>query len=166
MSIDRVVVDKARLPGLDLVRAMAISWVIVYHASIMSLVPNPELWFFQFGWIGVDLFFVLSGFLIASQILRPFAIKEKPAYAKFALRRLLRTVPAYAAMVLIYFKIPQFREQASIQPLWQFLTFTGNIFFVADAPKAFSHVWSLCVEEQFYLLFPLVVALLSIRPSA
>ena len=154
------------MPGLDFVRAIAIGWVMIYHASIMNLVPDPDHWAFNFGWVGVDLFFVLSGFLIASQLLRPFASGSRPDYMRFCSRRLLRTLPAYAVMVALYFLVPALREQPDIQPFWQFATFTENLLFDISTPKAFSHVWSLCVEEQFYLIFPFAVAILARLRSA
>ncbi|HEX4736859.1 MAG TPA: acyltransferase [Allosphingosinicella sp.] len=155
-----------RRHGLDIVRAAAIAWVMVYHAMNLGLVPDPDHWLVSFGWMGVDLFFVLSGFLIASQLLKPWAEASRPAYGRFFARRLLRTLPAYVAILLVYFLIPGAREWPDSQPLWQFATFTENLLFEPTGPKAFSHVWSLCVEEQFYLVFPAVVALLAWRPSA
>jgi peptidoglycan/LPS O-acetylase OafA/YrhL len=154
-----------RLPGLDFLRAIAIAWVLVFHASDFDLV-SPDYWIVHFGWMGVDLFFVLSGFLIAGQLLRPWARGDAPDYRRFFARRLLRTLPAYLAIVALYFAFPAVRERSRIQPLWQFLTFTQNFALHFPLPKAFSHAWSLCVEEQFYLAFPLVAALIAIRPSA
>jgi peptidoglycan/LPS O-acetylase OafA/YrhL len=131
----------------------------------LSLIPDPDHWFISFGWMGVDLFFVLSGFLIASQLLKPWAIGSTPQYSRFFARRVLRTAPAFAVVLLIYFAFPVLREFPDIQPFWQFPTFTENLLFEPIGPKAFSHVWSLCVEEQFYLVFPLVVALVAMKPS-
>jgi peptidoglycan/LPS O-acetylase OafA/YrhL len=148
------------------VRAAAIAWVMLYHAMTLDLVPDPDHWFIMFGWMGVDLFFVLSGFLIASQLLRPWAEGARPDYKRFFARRLLRTLPAYAAILAVYLLVPAAREWPDMQPAWQFATFTENLLFEPTAPKAFSHIWSLCVEEQFYLVFPAVVALLAWRPSA
>lgn len=158
--------QRPRKPGLDLVRAIAIGWVMLYHASIMGLMSYPASFLISFGWMGVDLFFVLSGYLIASQLLRPLARGEKPDYRKFFSRRLLRTLPAYCVVVAVYFFAPALRERAIIQPFWQFLTFTENLFVDFGRGTAFSHVWSLCVEEQFYLIFPIAVMWLSLRPSA
>jgi peptidoglycan/LPS O-acetylase OafA/YrhL len=155
-----------RRHGLDIVRATAIAWVMLYHAMNLRLVPDPDHWFVSFGWMGVDLFFVLSGFLIASQLLKPWAEGSRPNYGRFFARRLLRTLPAFAAILLIYFLVPAAREWPDIQPFWQFPTFTENLLFEPTGPKTFSHVWSLCVEEQFYLVFPAVVALVALRPSA
>jgi peptidoglycan/LPS O-acetylase OafA/YrhL len=154
-----------RLPGLDLVRALAIAWVMLYHASILWHVPGDS-WIVRFGWMGVDLFFVLSGFLIAGQLLRPWARGAAPDYPRFMARRLLRTIPAYLVVLALYFLVPWLRDGVEIQPLWQFLTFTQNLALDPTPRKAFSHAWSLCVEEQFYLVFPLVVAWLAWRPSA
>jgi peptidoglycan/LPS O-acetylase OafA/YrhL len=150
-----------RAPGLDLLRAVAIVWVVVYHASLFQLAPrdNPIV---AFGWMGVDLFFALSGFLIAGQLLRPFAQGTRPAWRRFVIRRALRTVPAYLVVLAIYFLFPVVRERPDIRPLWNFLTFTTNL----GLPQgAFSHAWSLCVEEQFYLVFPVALALIALKPS-
>jgi peptidoglycan/LPS O-acetylase OafA/YrhL len=155
-----------RLPGLDLIRAVAITWVLIYHGSLFGM-TSQDHWLVANGWMGVDLFFVLSGFLIAGQLLRPWAHGSAPTYARFFGRRLLRTLPAYLAVVGMYFLVPGLRERAPMAPLWQFLTFSENWLFdySTHGLKAFSHVWSLCVEEQFYLVFPAVVALISLRPT-
>lgn len=165
MQLEKAGVPAARQHGLDLVRAAAIAAVMLYHAKTMTLAPSPAPWLLSFGWTGVDLFFVLSGFLIAGQLLKPWAAGVKPDYRRFFLRRVLRTIPAFAFVLMIYFAFPQLRETPDIQPWWQFATFTENLFFNPNAPKAFDQVWSLCVEEQFYLLFPLALSLLAIKPS-
>jgi peptidoglycan/LPS O-acetylase OafA/YrhL len=154
-----------RLPGLDLLRAAAISWVMIYHASLFNLVSQRS-WVVRFGWMGVDLFFVLSGFLIAGQLLRPWARGQAPSLSRFFTRRLLRTLPAYLVVLALYFLVPVLRDHTDIQPLWRFLTFTQNVGLDPIPPKAFSHAWSLCVEEQFYHAFPIVVTLIARRPSA
>jgi peptidoglycan/LPS O-acetylase OafA/YrhL len=80
---------------------------------------------------------------------------------RFVVRRLMRTVPAYLVVVGLYFSSAWIRADAPIPPLWRFLTFTQNIGL--QPGTAFSHAWSLCIEEQFYLVFPLAAAL--IRPT-
>ncbi|HEY5410635.1 MAG TPA: acyltransferase, partial [Caulobacteraceae bacterium] len=154
----------ARLPGLDLLRAAAIGWVMLYHLAVVGLISR-ELWLVRFGWMGVDLFFVLSGFLIAGQLLRPWARGQRPSLRRFFSRRLLRTIPAYWAVLAVYALFPMVREAPHLQPLWVFLSFTQNLF-LGDRPNAFSHAWSLSVEEQFYLMLPLILLLLAIRPNA
>jgi hypothetical protein len=77
----------------------------------------------------------------------------------------LRIFPAYLAVVALYFGFASIREASRIQPLWQFLIFTENLFIDYSSDKAFSHVWSLCVEEHFYLLFPVAAWVMLVRPS-
>jgi peptidoglycan/LPS O-acetylase OafA/YrhL len=152
-----------RIPGLDLLRAIAIVWVMFFHATILGL-GTPWSDGTRFGWMGVDLFFVLSGYLIGTQWLT--SLREGSAsFSAFYSRRAFRIFPAYAVTVVAYFAWPTLRERPAIQPLWQFVTFTENLFITLDSPKAFSHVWSLCVEEHFYVAFPLLTLLLWRRPS-
>jgi peptidoglycan/LPS O-acetylase OafA/YrhL len=153
-----------RLPGLDLLRAIAIVWVVVFHAYAADLIPNL-LGIPGYGWMGVDLFFVLSGFLIGGQLLRPYARGAAQDMSRFYVRRLFRTLPPFAAVLALYLIVPAFREQPRMQPAWQFVSFTENLFIDCTRAKAFSHVWSLCVEEQFYLIAPIAVWLLLCRPA-
>lgn len=155
--------ERGRVPGLDFLRAIAIIWVMLYHASLFGF-ASQDYWIVRCGWMGVDLFFVLSGYLIAKQLFVPMRDGREPLYGQFFARRALRTLPAYLAVVFLYFAVPQIRETPRIQPLWQFLSFTENIFIDPTLPKSFSHVWSLCVEEQFYVLLPLALLLLQRRP--
>ncbi|HZZ18289.1 MAG TPA: acyltransferase [Opitutaceae bacterium] len=150
-----------RFHGLDLLRTLAIVSVILWHVP-REVYPLP---FKPATWAGVDLFFVLSGFLIGSQLLRFYSQGIRPSYRDFALRRGFRIIPAYLAVLAAYVLIPQFREGPSMRPLWRFLTFTTNFGLDARAEGAFSQSWSLCVEEHFYLVLPLVVLWLMQRPS-
>ena len=146
----------SRMPGLDLLRAVAIVWVMLFHSYIVGGIGKRFALLESYGWIGVDLFFVLSGYLIGSQLLKPLSRGEPLAFGNFYLRRSLRVLPAYLVVLALYFGVPGFREADGIQPLWQFLTYTVNLLIDYQHNKAFSHVWSLCVEEHFYLLFPLL----------
>jgi peptidoglycan/LPS O-acetylase OafA/YrhL len=155
--------NAARLPGLDTLRAVAIVAVMSYHLE--SFLPKSMTVIAQFGWMGVDLFFVLSGYLIGSQLLKPYALGDRTSIKSFYRRRAYRILPAYLVVLWIYFAVPVWRESAALPPLWQFLTFTVNLFFVDFSRHAFSHVWSLCVEEHFYLVLPLLVIWLKRSPS-
>ena len=116
----------SRLPGLDLLRALAIGWVMIYHAANFDLVSDQP-WCVAYGWMGVDLFFALSGYLIAGQLLRPWARGHAPNYPHFFARRLLRTLPAYLVVVGLYFLFPVLQEWRHILPLWRYLTFSLNL---------------------------------------
>jgi peptidoglycan/LPS O-acetylase OafA/YrhL len=106
----------------------------------------------RFGWIGVDLFFVLSGYLIGGQLLA-----SRIPLGRFFARRALRILPAYLVVLAIYVLLPSWREYPEMFPLWKFLLSVQNIGLRGGT--AFSHAWSLAVEDQFYLLLPLVLLL-------
>lgn len=146
-----------RLNGLDTLRAFAILLVLVYH--YWTVVSNELLFGYltRIGWIGVDLFFVLSGYLIGDQILKARADDENFSLKNFYARRLLRTLPNYYVALGLYFALPTLLAGTYTAPLWQFFSFTQN--FEMRPGQTFTHSWSLCVEEQFYLLFPLVALL-------
>ena len=110
----------SRSPGLELLRAIAVAWVMLTHAGMFGLIGDN--WFAGYGWMGVDLFFALSGYLIGGQLLRPWARGESPNYRRFFARRLLRTLPAYLVVVALYFMFPLLQDRDQIQPLWRFLT--------------------------------------------
>ncbi|MGH8183580.1 MAG: acyltransferase family protein [Rhodanobacteraceae bacterium] len=146
-----------RKPGLDLLRALAILWVMPFHGYLAGWTGGGVLrWS---GWMGVDLFFALSGFLIGSQVFKALASTDRLDFVDFYLRRGFRTLPAYFVVLTVYVAWPSLRETPEMMPLWQFLTYTLNLF-IDPSRGAFSHAWSLCVEEQFYLVFPLLALLL------
>jgi len=143
-----------RFSGLDHLRALAIILVFVYHYRIFGHPPNLDE-IGSFGWTGVDLFFILSGYLIGGQLFRRIAHHQPLSYAEFYYKRLFRIVPAYLVVLALYFTFPGFKERSELPPLWRFLTFTQNFGLDILKKGAFSHAWSLCIEEQFYLLLPL-----------
>lgn len=156
--------DSTRLPGLDTLRAVAILAVMSFHLS--GLLPESWRPVDRFGWMGVDLFFVLSGYLIGWQLLKPYVTGGTSPVGEFYRRRVFRILPAYCVVLALYFLWPVWREQDGISPMWQFVTFTENLFVDYANNQAFSHVWSLCVEEHFYLVLPLLVMAMMRRPSA
>lgn len=109
------------------------------------------------GWSGVDLFFVLSGYLIGGQLFKLIAAGKPISYSDFYRKRFFRIIPAYAVVLAMYYAIPGFREREALSPLWKFLTFTQNLGLNIKTNGTFSHAWSLCIEEQFYLVLPLVM---------
>jgi peptidoglycan/LPS O-acetylase OafA/YrhL len=100
----------------------------------------------------VDLFFVLSGYLIGGQLFAAQASGKNITLAGFYARRWLRTLPNYYAVLAVYCVLAAWVGSPTPAPLWKFLSFTQNV----GIPSAFTPSWSLCVEEQFYLLFPII----------
>jgi peptidoglycan/LPS O-acetylase OafA/YrhL len=158
--------EEARLPGLDLLRSIAIAWVMLFHSFVVGGLGPQWEWLSRYGWMGVDLFFVLSGFLIGTQVFKPVALGKRGSFREFYLRRALRILPAYWTVLLLYLAWPGFREAPGMEPWWKFITFVLNLDIDYSHGAAFSHAWSLCVEEHFYLLFPPLAWWLLRRPAA
>ena len=148
LSIDRA-------PGLDTLRALAILLVFVYHYRVFVSRDVGFGLFSIVGWVGVDLFFVLSGYLIAGQLLAGVARGRALSLPGFYARRGLRTLPLFWVVLAAYFLFPAAMGGREPPPLWRFLTFTQN--FGLQPGTAFSHAWSLCIEEQFYLVLPVLL---------
>ena len=166
------------IPELDGLRGLAILLVFLTHFVALELPAHAGAfdgavrWVARFGWTGVDLFFVLSGFLITGILLDT---KGRPNYWRnYAARRCLRIFPLYyGALVLVMIVLPAVTHWSD--PAFKTLrdhqawywTYTVNFLQVikgrAAAPLNTSHFWSLCIEEQFYLLWPLVVLFASPR---
>lgn len=146
----------ARLVGLDTLRALAIALVLMSHYNgFVRHAPGFGA-IGSIGWAGVDLFFVLSGYLIGNQLLAPLARGERLDLRTFFARRLLRTLPNYYVVLAIYLLLRDSPIAGkSMAPVWRFLTFTQN--FGMNYGETFTHSWSLCIEEQFYLVLPLAV---------
>ncbi len=143
--------------GLDHLRALAISLVFLYHYTAFQhpgWMNNP---FIHFGWCGVDLFFVLSGFLISNQLMAAWQKRQEIPFREFYIKRIFRIFPPYFFVLLIYIFIPAFHERETLAPLWKMFSFTQNYGQDIGRYGTFSHAWSLCVEEQFYLLLPIIL---------
>src|SRR5436309_12032525 len=163
LAVDPRFQDRERQPGLDLLRALAIIVVVIYHAALFGFKLPGRV--DRFGWIGVDLFFVLSGYLIGGQLLAPFARDQRINLGRFFARRALRIMPAYFAVLAIYFLLPSWREYPEMsQPLWKFLLSIQNV--ALHGGTAFSHAWSLAVEDQFYLCLPFILLFVNRWPRA
>jgi peptidoglycan/LPS O-acetylase OafA/YrhL len=157
-----------RYSGLDGVRAIAVTLVIVYH-----LFPQAGL---RGGFIGVDVFFVLSGFLITLLLLTEHATTGRIGLAAFWVRRARRLVPGLVTVVTVCATCGwviggdvlvrvggQVLGAVTFSFNWVSLT-TGDGYFTATAPELFRNFWSLAVEEQFYLLWPLTLPLFLLLP--
>jgi peptidoglycan/LPS O-acetylase OafA/YrhL len=157
-----------QIPALDGIRGLAIIWVVLHNATAQDS-PSPRgvlyllTLFTHTGWIGVQLFFALSGFLITAGLLDS---QLAPHYFRdFYAKRALRILPLYYAVLLVLLvilpRILALHAPFSNHPqasLWLFIT-----NWTHSAPYGFAHFWSLAVEEQFYLVWPLVVCWLPPR---
>jgi peptidoglycan/LPS O-acetylase OafA/YrhL len=146
-----------RSAGLDTLRAAAIALVFTYHYAVfVSGVPTFGV-LSDVGWTGVDLFFVLSGYLISNQLIGGVAHGGRLQIGRFYVRRWMRTLPVFWLVLACYALFTQQLAGSAMPPLWRFLTFTQNLGLKPGT--AFSHAWSLCIEEQFYLILPIVLLL-------
>jgi len=150
--------DKHKLLGLDHLRAFAITYVLFFHYQMFGH-PDWVNKIGSFGWTGVDLFFVLSGFLISGQLFSTIVKEKFFSMRVFLTKRFFRIIPPYLAIVGVYLAFPLFREREEMAPLWRYLTFTLNFDLDIKNIGTFTHAWSLCVEEQFYLILPIVILL-------
>jgi peptidoglycan/LPS O-acetylase OafA/YrhL len=163
-----------RVPALDGVRGLAILWVMLFHMAVVAPVGlAAEAWqaIAGYGGLGVDIFFVLSGFLITGVLLQS---RQRPNYFRnFYARRALRIFPLYYAVVLFALVIlPHVTtvsaakfQIATRDAIWYWLHLSN---FAIARRGAFVHgildvSWSLSIEEQFYLIWPVVVLLTSAR---
>src|SRR4029078_2592556 len=126
LGVDPRFRNRERQPGLDLLRALAIIVVVIYHAALFGFklpgrVERSVL-------SGFDLFFVLSGYLIGGQLLAPLAGDQRIKLGRFFSRRALRIMPSSFVVLAIYFLLPAWREYPEMsQPLWKFLLSVQNI---------------------------------------
>ena len=159
MLTNRIPVQRTYYPALDVLRGIAILLVLFCHNFNF-------LQIFEFGWIGVDLFFVLSGFLITDILV--CSQSDKNYFRNFYARRFLRIFPLYYGTLIIFFLLSPYlfsRENSHIYQFYHqnqawFWSDLQNWLFVKkgmDSTPYLSHFWSLAVEEQFYILWPLMI---------
>jgi peptidoglycan/LPS O-acetylase OafA/YrhL len=145
------------MPGIDGLRAIAVAAVFVYHADRPAL-PG--------GFLGVDVFFVISGYLITSLLLSELASTGRVSLARFWARRARRLLPALFALLgvcliaglVVEHGSPDLRGDALASIFyvanWRFIVDHESYFAQFGRPPLLRHLWSLAVEEQFYLLWP------------
>ena len=157
-------------PEIDGLRAIAVVAVILYHTQFD--ISGYEI--FQGGFIGVDIFFVISGYLIASIIIKELNISGTFSFKNFYARRIRRILPALIAVMFIsfpfawFYLLPNNFVDYSKSILYS-LGFSSNYYFwslgrtyedINSLIKPFLHTWSLSVEEQFYIIFPIVLLII------
>jgi peptidoglycan/LPS O-acetylase OafA/YrhL len=150
-----------RLPGLDGLRGIAVLAVIIYHADVSLLVG---------GFLGVDVFFVLSGFLITTLLINELTETNTVDRARFYLRRIRRLMPAlflvlfFSVLVSGLFVLDAAYHVRRDLPWamtfvlnWSYLFFEQSYFVNISRPPLLQHLWSLSVEEQFYVIWPIML---------
>src|SRR5258708_484016 len=162
---------RCAMPELDTLRGIAVSMVVLFHAFAftyglngLSGVPKMLVGMTMCGSTGVNLFFVLSGFLITGILLDTRSRTDY--YKRFYLRRALRILPLYyAVLVLLLLVVRAGLVQRHVS--WAFLglsaVYLSNVTDLFGVPMQYGVLWSLAVEEHFYLLWPAAVRALSLR---
>jgi len=154
-------VQRRRLSGLDGLRALAVLAVLLFHAD-SSLLPG--------GFLGVDLFFVISGYLITRILLNELGETGKLDLTQFYLRRMFRLVPAVVGVVaavtigsvLVWHDELTTLRGSALSGLgyvanWWLVDAQQSYFVSSGRPPMLQHLWSLAIEEQFYLVWPVVL---------
>lgn len=150
-----------RIPALDGLRALAVGAVIGYHCGVPGV--------FEAGFLGVDVFFALSGFLISGLLLREFETRGQVGFAGFYLRRALRLLPAVLGLLGVAAWVTPWLLPEALPRLvhdmpaaafylanWSQIYAGQSYFERFGAPPLLQHLWSLAVEEQFYILWPVL----------
>ena len=152
-------------PEIDGLRAIAVGAVIIYHAQITTFGSQP----FKGGFIGVDIFFVITGFLITTILLEEYNNYKSINIIKFYERRVRRLIPALLVIILIgtilsYVVLDPTKLKHFSESVFASLGFVANIYFhyfgniygtETALMKPLLHLWSLGVEEQFYIILPI-----------
>ncbi len=163
MNVPRPTPKLAHLPGLDGLRGLAVIAVLAFHGGFSA---------FKGGFLGVSTFFTLSGFLITSLLLREFAAHGAISLRAFWLRRFRRLMPAALAGLLlaclyaVLYGSPEQLARLRVDVLaglsyvanWRFVLAHTRYADLFSAPSPVQHFWSLAIEEQFYVVYPLLVA--------
>ncbi len=157
---DRKPINPRYMPGLDGVRAVAVIAIIIYHL-------NPQ--WLSGGFLGVDTFFVISGYLITSLLLTEYHNTGKIKLTSFWLRRVKRLIPAVLFLVMGVIVLSLIFMPTEIQKVradsiaaifyvsnWWYIMQNVD-YFEQFAVQPLKHLWSLAIEEQFYLVFPIVL---------
>lgn len=151
------------MPALDGIRALAVALVMAYHGGLPGLRVA--------GFYGVDVFFVLSGFLITRLLLGEQAGAGRIRFSAFWGRRARRLLPGLLAMLVVVVgyaawvappgRYPGLRGDAlsviTYSSNWHFIQASSNYFRATGAPSLLTHTWSLAIEEQFYVVWPLIL---------
>jgi peptidoglycan/LPS O-acetylase OafA/YrhL len=135
---------------LDVLRCIAVVTVLLHHGYVSRF-------FTRVGWVGVDLFFVLSGFLISGLLFSEYKKRQSISFRRFFIRRGLKIYPAFYAFLLLTAIISHWFLGAASTPI----RYLHETLFVQNyGPGVWDHTWSLAVEEHFYIFLPVFLVLL------
>lgn len=161
---------------VDGLRAISMLLVLIFHSYMMyaynqesiSVGEMVDAGGYWLSWIvnsdkGVDVFFVISGFLITSILLRQIDSMGRIRLSNFYVRRFLRLSPVYYFAILLYWIFLGHQESANTDNLWANIFYVNNFLHYKD--QAMNWTWSLAIEEQFYLVFPLLLTLLATKSN-
>jgi peptidoglycan/LPS O-acetylase OafA/YrhL len=146
---------KSRQIELDFIRGIAILMVIDFHSPEHSLIFAPFRWlgFPHFGWAGVDIFFVLSGFLVGGLLIKEWKTRGSIDARQFLIRRILKIWPQY----YVYLFIVLLTRHRTLHNLW------GNLLNIQNYIGGIAHTWTLAVEEHAYLILVFLLAIAARR---
>ncbi|MCW5909516.1 MAG: acyltransferase [Cyclobacteriaceae bacterium] len=158
-------------PELDGLRFFAFLLVFFHHHTLLSNIPYFSV-IHAYGWIGVDLFFILSAFLLSKLLRAEYNLSGSISYKSFYYRRILRICPLYYMYItfsaLLFFFLPNPLQDDTIIRYAGLFTLSDNMLTAGLGynPIPFTgHLWTIAYEEQFYLLLPVLVAFLMQRTS-
>jgi peptidoglycan/LPS O-acetylase OafA/YrhL len=158
--------DLKYVPGLDSLRATACLSVLFFHSNLVTTIAASSNIPFKGGFMGVDLFFVLSGFLITSILVNQYQRYATISFKSFYIKRILRLYPPILIAVIVFLIPLLFTAKAdAISNIVSLMTYTGDCAMVVQHfthlpyPLLSGHSWSLAIEEQFYLTFPFLLFL-------
>jgi peptidoglycan/LPS O-acetylase OafA/YrhL len=172
LNVSNPQVNRQYYHNIDVLRGIAILLVVIVHSTLL---PGIDAKYFKMiaslGSFGVDLFFVISGFLITNILLR--ANRDKSYFKNFYLRRILRIFPLYYGFLIFFILIlPLLISPSSYSKSFQLLK-DNQLFYWLYIPNylfsfypekiKFFHLWSLAIEEQYYMIWPLFVRYLNVR---
>lgn len=154
----------SRVHSLDTFRALSVLLGLLWHFMQISQNHSPSLnLILSTGpWGGANPLFLISGYLLGNQILARYSSNQNISLFRFYIRRALKTWPSYFALIIIFFSTPFFFNELPQASAFDFLFFIQN-YNLTNSPL--SHTWSLCIEEQFYLVLPFVSFLFLRNPK-
>jgi peptidoglycan/LPS O-acetylase OafA/YrhL len=155
-SVTPLIQSGERSLGLDLLRGVAVLGVLARH-EVLFRSPTWDVLFVRAGWAGVDLFFVLSGFLVSGLLFSEYKKRGSVSFRRFIFRRALRIYPPLAFLIILTVATHlALGPRGTFSGLKRYLL-SDLLFLQSYVPGTWGHFWSLSVEEHFYILLPLVL---------